>query len=184
MGGRPARHFSRQKIRHPSRCQRTMVDGRTFTTYSRRSHSLVNSARLTRFAWSTRRGLTPLHAPCELPWENQILRSDRRRRAKEQHAEPHHVGKKTDDRSQHGPHVHIMPDSAADSRHFRGKNRSSRFLRATLPSRYVLDYELTTHRPSASYFATLSSRQMVDLMPALAKSARYRQPQRNSCQLR
>ena len=60
MAGRPARHFSRQKIRQPSRCQRTMVDGRTFTTDSRQSHSLVNSARLTRVAWSTRRGLTPL----------------------------------------------------------------------------------------------------------------------------
>jgi len=48
IGGRPALHFRRQKIRQPSRCQRTMVDGRTLTTASRQSKSLVNSARLTR----------------------------------------------------------------------------------------------------------------------------------------
>lgn len=59
IDGRPARLFNRQKIRQPSRCQRTMVDGRTLTTESRQSHSLVNSARLTRVGWSMRRGLTP-----------------------------------------------------------------------------------------------------------------------------
>jgi len=81
----------------------------------------------------------PLHVPCELPSENQILRSDRRRRAKEQHAEPHHVGKKTDDRSQHGPHVHTMPDSAADSRRFRSATPRRQFLRGTKKSLSSVD---------------------------------------------
>src|SRR5450631_3892742 len=42
IGGRPALHFERQKIRQPSRCQRTMVDGRTLTTALRQSKSLEN----------------------------------------------------------------------------------------------------------------------------------------------
>jgi hypothetical protein len=50
IGSRPALHFQRQKIRQPMRCQRTMVAGRTMTTVSRQSNSLVNSARLTRVA--------------------------------------------------------------------------------------------------------------------------------------
>jgi hypothetical protein len=50
IGGRPALHFHRQKIRHPSRCQRTMVDGRTLTTAWRQSQSLDNTARLARVA--------------------------------------------------------------------------------------------------------------------------------------
>jgi hypothetical protein len=62
---------------------------------------------------------------------SQILRSDRRRRAKEQHAEPHNVGNKTDDRSKHRPHVRIMPDSAADRRNFLGASPRRQFLRAT-----------------------------------------------------
>jgi hypothetical protein len=49
-GVRLTQDFHRQKIRHPSRCQRTMVDGRTFTTASRQSQSLENAARLTRVA--------------------------------------------------------------------------------------------------------------------------------------
>ena len=39
-----------QKIRQPIRCQRTMVAGRTMTSVSRQSISLVSSARLTRVA--------------------------------------------------------------------------------------------------------------------------------------
>jgi hypothetical protein len=50
IGGRPALHFRRQKIRQPIRCQRTTVDGRTLTTAARQSNILVNSARLTRVA--------------------------------------------------------------------------------------------------------------------------------------
>ena len=59
IGGRPALHFQRQKIRQPSRCHRTTVDGLTLTTASRQSKSLENTAKLTRVAWSTRRGLIP-----------------------------------------------------------------------------------------------------------------------------
>lgn len=76
---------------------------------------------------------SPLDVPRKLPAENQILRSDRRRRAKEQHAEPHNVGKKTDDRSHHWPHVRIMPDSAADRRRLLGTSSRRQFLRATMP---------------------------------------------------
>ncbi len=43
--------------------------------------------------------LRPLNVPRELLLQNQILRPYRARRATEQHAEPHNVGKKTDDRS-------------------------------------------------------------------------------------
>ena len=59
IGGRPALHLPRQKSRHPSRCQRIMVAGRTRTTASRQTNSLVNSARLMRVNASTLRGLTP-----------------------------------------------------------------------------------------------------------------------------
>ena len=59
IGGRPALHFQRQNIRQPSRCQRTMVDGRTLTTVCRQSQSLENTARLTRVTGSIRRGLIP-----------------------------------------------------------------------------------------------------------------------------
>ena len=59
FGGRPVLHLYRQKRRHPSRCQRKMVAGRTRITASRQSKSLVNSARLTRVNASTFRTLTP-----------------------------------------------------------------------------------------------------------------------------
>jgi hypothetical protein len=48
--GRPARHFHRQKIRQPRRCQPTMVAGLTITIASRQLKSRENSERLTRAA--------------------------------------------------------------------------------------------------------------------------------------
>lgn len=48
IGRRPALHFKGQKIRYPSRGQRTAVAGCTTTTASRQSKSLENSASCTR----------------------------------------------------------------------------------------------------------------------------------------
>lgn len=48
----------------------------------------------------------------------RILRSDRRRRAKDPHAERHTVGKQTNDRTRHRPHGHIVQDPAAGRRCF------------------------------------------------------------------
>ena len=50
IGGRPDLHFHRQKMRQPSRCQRTIVDGRTITIASHKLKSLENTDRQTRVA--------------------------------------------------------------------------------------------------------------------------------------
>jgi len=133
--GRPARHFSRQKIRQPSRCQRTMVDGRTFTTASRQSHSLVNSARPTRVTWSTRRGLTPRSM-----YRASCRRSTRFSARIEDGERKNSMPKRTT--SARKPMIarntgHMcascqiqMPTAGASS----AKNRSSPFLRATVRS--------------------------------------------------
>lgn len=75
---------------------------------------------------------SPFDVPRKLPAEHQNLRSDRRRRAKGQHAEPHNVGKKTDDCSRRRPHVRIMTDSAADRRRFLSATPCRQSSRGTL----------------------------------------------------
>ena len=57
---RPGRHFQRHRSRHPARCQRISVSGRTMTSASRQSNSLERKTRLIRVAASMRRGLMPL----------------------------------------------------------------------------------------------------------------------------
>lgn len=59
IGGRPGRDFNRQNNRHPARCQRIKVSGRTTTSASRQSKNRYSSARETRVTGSTRRGLAP-----------------------------------------------------------------------------------------------------------------------------
>ncbi len=59
IGGRPSLHLNRQNNRHPARCQRMIVFGRTITIAFRQSNNRVRSAKLMRLAESTRRGLTP-----------------------------------------------------------------------------------------------------------------------------
>lgn len=59
IGGRPRLHLNRQNNRHPARCQRTIVAGRTITTAFCQSNKRVSNARLIRATASMRRGLTP-----------------------------------------------------------------------------------------------------------------------------
>ena len=59
MGGRPGLDLYRHSSRHPARCQRTTVSGRTTMRQERQSHNLDKKLRLTRVAASMRRGFTP-----------------------------------------------------------------------------------------------------------------------------
>lgn len=59
IDGRPDRDLYRQNRRHPARCQRTTVSGRTTITQDRQSHILESQARLARVAASIRRGFVP-----------------------------------------------------------------------------------------------------------------------------
>ena len=59
IGGRPGLDLQRQNRRHPARCQRINVSGRTTTRASRQSKSRESNASDTRVAASTRLGFTP-----------------------------------------------------------------------------------------------------------------------------
>ena len=71
IGGRPSLHLNRQNSRHPIRCQRMMVFGRTITTAFCQSNKRVRSARLIRVTESTRRGLIPR----SMYWASCFLRT-------------------------------------------------------------------------------------------------------------
>ena len=58
IGGRPDRDFSRQSKRHPARCQRINVSGRTTTKASRQLQNRESNAREFRVTASIRRGFT------------------------------------------------------------------------------------------------------------------------------
>ena len=64
IGGRPSLPLNRQNNRHPIRCQRMIVLGRTITTASCQSNKRVRSASPIRVTESTRRGLTPRSMYC------------------------------------------------------------------------------------------------------------------------
>jgi hypothetical protein len=59
MGGRPGRDFQRHRSRHPARCHRIIVSGRTITRAERQSKSREMNASDARATASTRLGLMP-----------------------------------------------------------------------------------------------------------------------------
>jgi hypothetical protein len=86
-----------------------IVFGRTITTVFCQSNKRVRSARLIRVTESTRRGLPPLDVLGELLSEDQILGTDRRRRAQQQPDEPKGVQDQTHHDSHKPNHTIIMP---------------------------------------------------------------------------
>ncbi len=108
-----------------------MVAGRTMTTVSRQSNSLVDSARLTRRVIKASGFDTTLDITGQLFAKNQILSAERARRAQKRDDQPQEVPGYSGDRSRQVQHAFIMPESARGCRLWTREQPRRELLRTT-----------------------------------------------------